>query len=544
MGEAAFMKKRSVGWYFIWFLFMAGCRHANVQDDDFLNVSGAAVFQEMNLKDYQGFVKKETGLQMLHGEEIFYSQEFQEYTSFDFLHVPGQSEKMDIEALLGQARSYRLLKSFYAPSLERINYYLDRISPDGRRALIITVENGSNRVREEIVDLESNRRLFEYDYRERDLAPYEMHQFTPGLDGYLETRGSDLVFVRLQDGEEFLLPIRLDDNYSIYDLLFSADNAFLSYLKYPVTEEGIYSKDEILQICVIDVETGEETAQIPIGAGSAQLSQWHASGKIFYNLNEKGYLLDLESKSIVFLGDWVFRPALSPDEAYIAYLRPIYEHVNSLCDDDQIEVYEAQNEYGLYLMDLSNRNSLRLSEVTGEDIDLVDWINWAGDRPKPSLKSVEGKPWEMLCPAIVEASSSEPEHSPELVLDRNYTTAWIEGADGDGLQEWLQISFVEYNDRGERVPLTQPIWNMAISPCVVDEYSDFYAHNRIHMLRIELSDGSEYIEELIDDEEDFMQGIWFDQVHPIQWIRLTVMSVYPGETQYQTGITEIHFNYS
>jgi hypothetical protein len=196
------------------------------------------------------------------------------------------------------------------------------------------------------------------------------------------------------------------------------------------------------------------------------------------------------------------------------------------------------------MMDLSNRNSLRLSEVIGEDIDLVDWIAWAGDEPTPSLKPVEGRPWEMLCPAIVEASSSDPEHPPESVLDRNYTTAWIEGADGDGLQEWLQISFVEYNDQGERVPLTQPVWNMAISPCVVDEYSDFYVHNRIHMLRIELSDGSEYIEELIDDEEDFMQGIWFDQVHQVQWIRLTVMSVYPGETQYKTGITEIHFNYS
>jgi hypothetical protein len=246
----------------------------------------------------------------------------------------------------------------------------------------------------------------------------------------------------------------------------------------------------------------------------------------------------------VFLGDWIFRPALSPDEAYIAYLRPIYEHVINLCDDEQIEIYEAQNEYGLYLMSLSNRNSLKVSEVTGEDIDLVDWIVWAEDAPRLSLIPVEGRPWEMLCPAVMEASSNDPEHPPELALDRNYTTAWIEGADGDGLQEWLQVSFVEYNSQGERIPLTQSVWNMAVSPCIVDEYADFYENNRIHMMRIELSDGSEYIEELIDDEEDFMQGILFDQIHQIQWIRLTVMSVYPGETQYRTGITEIQFNYS
>jgi hypothetical protein len=261
-------------------------------------------------------------------------------------------------------------------------------------------------------------------------------------------------------------------------------------------------------------------------------------------LNEKGYFLDLESQSIVFLGDWVFRPALSPDEAYIAFLRPIYEHVNSLCDDEQLEIYEAQNEYGLYLMNLSNRDSLKLSEIAGEDIDLVDWIAWAEGEPEPVLNSVEGKPWEMLCPAVVEASSSESEHLPDAALDRNYTTAWIEGAEGDGLGEWLQISFVEYDDDGEQIPLTQPVWNMAVSPCVVDEYADFYTHNRIHMLGIELSDGSGYIEELIDDEEDFMQGIWFDQVHQVEWIRLTVISVYPGETQYKTGITEIQFNYA
>jgi hypothetical protein len=524
---------------------MAGCGRANVPEGDVPDVGGAAaVFQEMNLVDYQGFVKKETGLQMLHGEEIFYSQELLEYSSFDFLHVPGQPEKMSVEALLGKSRSYRLLKTFYTSSSERVNYYLDRISPDGRRALILTVENGSDRVREEIVDLESNRLLFDYDYRERDLAPHEMHQFTPALDGYVENRDLTSVFVRIQDRREFTLPIRLDDNYSVYDLLFSADSLYLAYLKYSITDDGIYSKEETLQICIIDVETGEMLAQIPIGAGSAQLSQWHSSGKLFYNLNDRGYCLDLESKAVVFLGDWLFRPALSPDEAYIAYLRPIYEHVSYLCDDEQIEVYEAQNEYGLYLLDLSNRNSLKLSGVSGEDIDLVDWIEWADTAPKLSLSPVEGKPWEMLCPAVVEASSSEPEHLPESVLDRNYATAWIEGADGDGLQEWLQISFVEYNDRDERIPLTQPVWNMAISPCVVDEYADFYAHNRIHMLRIELSDGSAYLEELIDDEEDFMQGIWFDQVHQVEWIRLTVLSVYPGETRYQTGITEIQLNYS
>jgi hypothetical protein len=63
------------------------------------------------------------------------------------------------------------------------------------------------------------------------------------------------------------------------------------------------------------------------------------------------------------------------------------------------------------------------------------------------------------------------------------------------------------------------------------------------MLRIDLSDGSQYIEELMDDEEDFMQGILFDEVHDVQWIRLTIINVYPGETQYDTGITEIQFNY-
>jgi hypothetical protein len=526
---------------FLYILLLSGCRETVSPNEPLTPADGDMVYQEVNLEDYYGFFKAETGLQMLYAEEIFYNQEFQDYNAFNFLHVIGEQGKVDMETLLGKARRYRLGKTFFLSSMERINYHLNQISPDGKRALFFLVEDGTDRIKEEIVDLASNEILFEYDYKERNLAQYQLHQFTPNLDAFLEYRAGGSMLVRIRDRREFPLPFRLDGQFSIYDFLFSPDGQFLAFLKYMVTEENDYSSENPLRLCVINLETGELAREISIGTGAAQLSQWHVSDKLLYNLNEKGYCLDLKTQTIVYLGAWMFRPMLSPDGANLAYTHPVYEHVGMLCNDDQIALYEAQNEYGIYLLDLSSGKTTRLSELVGEDLYALDWIGL--DTPKLSLTFVEGQPWAMMCPAVLSASSNAPGGEPELVLDRDYTTAWMEGVEGDGLGEWLEISFVEYDDRGRQIPLSQPIWNMAVAPCIVNQSADFYVHNRIHMLQIDLSDGSRYIEELMDDEEDFMQGVVFDQIHEVQWIRLTIINVYPGETRYDTGITEIQFNY-
>ena len=119
-------------------------------------------------------------------------------------------------------------------------------------------------------------------------------------------------------------------------------------------------------------------------------------------------------------------------------------------------------------------------------------------------------------------------HRPENVIDGSYRTAWVEDASGDGIGEWLKISF----DR------TYSINGVSVSNGY-KKSSDLYRKNsRAEKIRLHFSDGS-HRDYTLKDVFEGEQRIVFDKPVITNYLRLEILSVYPGTKYQDTCITEL-----
>jgi len=119
-------------------------------------------------------------------------------------------------------------------------------------------------------------------------------------------------------------------------------------------------------------------------------------------------------------------------------------------------------------------------------------------------------------------------YNPEHVLDKSTKTAWNEGADGPGLQQWIRL--------GASTP--QHVQGLSIKNGYPLNDNIYYANNRLKDITIELSDGYR-MTAVLDDSYDKLQDIRFDSAHDIVWLIITIDSVYPGNEYDDTCISYI-----
>jgi|GEM_PF-3269261 len=120
--------------------------------------------------------------------------------------------------------------------------------------------------------------------------------------------------------------------------------------------------------------------------------------------------------------------------------------------------------------------------------------------------------------------------SPASAIDGDYTTAWVEGVDGPGIGESLTLSF----------GVSTKLWDIALLPGYFASLELWVANNRVKKVQITLSDGTSVTEEF----EDVKQGLYvlFSDTHQVEWIRLTIPEVYPGNHWDDTAISEVAIN--
>jgi hypothetical protein len=100
--------------------------------------------------------------------------------------------------------------------------------------------------------------------------------------------------------------------------------------------------------------------------------------------------------------------------------------------------------------------------------------------------------------------------------------AWCEGASGDGIGEWLRVDLAPVQ-RFRRVLIGN---GFARTPAL------FAANNRARRVRIETSDGVRVEAELRDTADG--QEIVLPRWSQATWVRLTILSVYPGQRHRDT----------
>lgn len=143
------------------------------------------------------------------------------------------------------------------------------------------------------------------------------------------------------------------------------------------------------------------------------------------------------------------------------------------------------------------------------------------EKPKPEVKKSE----DITHKAKATASSSLPDdkkrgwiYGPENVVDGDRETCWSEGKDGDGVGEWIKLSFPE------KVVVTRIGVIPGYDRIYRDDVGDrFYKNNRVRELRIEFSDGTTQSLRFKDSRD--MQ--FFDLPEKeTRYLRLTVAGVY------------------
>jgi hypothetical protein len=123
------------------------------------------------------------------------------------------------------------------------------------------------------------------------------------------------------------------------------------------------------------------------------------------------------------------------------------------------------------------------------------------------------------------------------LLDNNKDTAWVEGVDGDGIGEYLDIRIT--NSGGDYT--MRAVDKIGIINGYTKNYSTFTQNNRIKKAKVEVIDKNyethEYFIYLEDNQST--QFIEFDKPILTNKIKLTIQEVYKGTKYNDTCLSEI-----
>ncbi|BEP28889.1 NADase-type glycan-binding domain-containing protein [Helicovermis profundi] len=129
----------------------------------------------------------------------------------------------------------------------------------------------------------------------------------------------------------------------------------------------------------------------------------------------------------------------------------------------------------------------------------------------------------------VEASSSLDKYNISNILDNNKNTAWVEGKDDSGIDEWIYFES----------PIEKTVSKMIISNGYHKSNELYINNNRVDLLEIETSDGSSIEIGIVDHMLPI--EIEFEEPLKTNSIKLIIKSVFSGEKYDDTVISGIKF---
>lgn len=119
------------------------------------------------------------------------------------------------------------------------------------------------------------------------------------------------------------------------------------------------------------------------------------------------------------------------------------------------------------------------------------------------------------------------DYSPSNVLDNNLDTAWVEGNDDYGINEWIELK----NQNEEKIQ------KILLRNGFQESDESYNNNSRIKKLKITFSDNSSIIKDIADSNDEIL--IDLDKIVTTSSIKFTILDVYPGSKYKDTCITEI-----
>jgi len=138
------------------------------------------------------------------------------------------------------------------------------------------------------------------------------------------------------------------------------------------------------------------------------------------------------------------------------------------------------------------------------------------------IKAVESSSY------LVDINQPQLAYHPINLFDEDNNTAWFEGVDGDGIEEWVEFTFLRSID----------IQGIEIVNGYGKSQRLFEANSRIKTLSIVINGKREEVVSLKDTMERQTIGI---KANDVSKIRFTIKEIYKGWKYEDTGFSEISF---
>lgn len=150
-----------------------------------------------------------------------------------------------------------------------------------------------------------------------------------------------------------------------------------------------------------------------------------------------------------------------------------------------------------------------------------------GGTTSPTLAPTLIRPTSALASSTLSATATNSYRVTNLV-DGDLSTAWNEGAEGPGVGEWVRFEF----------SVSTKLARIEIANGYQKDTERFEGNPRVESLKVEYSNGTTQLVDLLDVME--FQSIT-PTIQPVDWVKLTVVSVYAGDEWDDTALSEIRF---
>jgi hypothetical protein len=150
----------------------------------------------------------------------------------------------------------------------------------------------------------------------------------------------------------------------------------------------------------------------------------------------------------------------------------------------------------------------------------------SSDSTTTTVPSLIVRPKATVSSSALKGTSTASYQATNL-LDDDLTTAWVEGANGTGLGEWVRFEFAQ--------PLV--LARLEIANGFQKDDQRFRGNPRVRLVKVEYSSGATQLVELFD-VKDLQMVVPTSEA--VEWVRLIVVSVYPGERWEDAALSEVH----
>lgn len=407
---------------------------------------------------------------------------------------------------------------------------LVQIALDGKDALYSLYDSVNNTLSYQVIDIERKEVIWSI---EPDKDGQENHlSFSPQLDSFITKKGEQLLFVDEKGNEK---TIRITDDLDVQSIIWSPDGKKIAF---------IASQGDEKSICIYDIEASKVVHKIAIGKGKSVLTQWSETDKILFNYELSAFMVDAQGENILEIGKFIFYPMLSPDGKYLVYSRPgTFRYVDSLLEIDE---YNDQNEFGIFVKDLQSGSVKKLPMKYDGFIMLdqipIQWFKKISSVNYDDFKLTTIGQWVLSFPFNLTTSSyvenQTIDYSGGSAMDGDYSTAWVAKSKGNGLNEWLKITFIEFGSDWKEIEVSRNVSKISLSNGYLKSKDTYYNNNRIKRIKIEFSDGSTLVKEL-DDNMMGLQVVDFGRTIATSYLKIEVLDVYKGKKYNDTCISEI-----